>query len=710
MTVDITGLADAGEAPLALVGGKARALGRLIQAGHKVPRGFVVGPDVDLDEADLVPWSEDLDVDAFAVRSSGAAEDGEEASLAGMYRSFLGVERRSLASAVIGVRESAPDGSSIPVLVQAMIDPVCAGVAFTADPVTGDRAKTIVTATRGLADALMSGSVAGDEWEVVSGRVEPIRQPEGVMSRRLVRRVAKVSADIAEEFGSPQDVEWAWDGQDLWVVQARPITSLPPDVDWTPPVPGIYHRSLRLGEWLPEPVTPLCESWLLTRMERQIHEYLRDLLGQVAPEPHHVVVNGWYFYSLNWLPAPGVALWRNLVSIVPRLPKNWRVAAGMFPQTIRFATSAFEDEWRNQILPEYRQATELAEERVDDLAPRESIALIDGLADLAGRYFGSIAVVAGSAYKWEAQLAQFWRRHLRDDLGVSHMVALQGFEQAEVTSQTPRLESLDWWRPASPPAYPPGDVERLRKQREETERRAIALLESSPRRLSRYLEYLEGAQRLMPIREEQISQLSLAWPVMRRSVLRIGESLVASNVIESKEDVFFLTRTEAVALLDDACDMRDEVAARRRERDAASRLVPPLFVGRIPLIVRYLFGMSSKIQGAEPSQSALVHGTPASAGRATGPVRVIRDASQFEKFEEGEILVAPLTAPAWTDLFSRAAAVVTDVGSALAHASIIAREYGIPAVVGCGDATSRLRDGQIVTVDGSTGNVEPGTG
>ena len=75
--------------------------------------------------------------------------------------------------------------------------------------------------------------------------------------------------------------------------------------------------------------------------------------------------------------------------------------------------------------------------------------------------------------------------------------------------------------------------------------------------------------------------------------------------------------------------------------------------------------------------------------------------------QEGEILVAPLTAPAWTPLFRKAAAVVTDVGSPAAHASIIAREFGIPAVVGCGDATTRLRTGMRVTVDGATGNVEP---
>jgi pyruvate,water dikinase len=111
--------------------------------------------------------------------------------------------------------------------------------------------------------------------------------------------------------------------------------------------------------------------------------------------------------------------------------------------------------------------------------------------------------------------------------------------------------------------------------------------------------------------------------------------------------------------------------------------------------------------GAVRSDTALVSGVPAASGRASGLVRVIRGPDEFDALEPGEILVAPLTAPAWTPLFRRAAAVVTDVGSAAAHASIIAREYGIPAVVGCGDATSRLRTGMRVTVDGSTGNVEP---
>jgi pyruvate,water dikinase len=117
--------------------------------------------------------------------------------------------------------------------------------------------------------------------------------------------------------------------------------------------------------------------------------------------------------------------------------------------------------------------------------------------------------------------------------------------------------------------------------------------------------------------------------------------------------------------------------------------------------------MFPTLVGARPSDTALVSGSPASPGRATGAGRVVRGPDDFGSLLEGEVLVAPLTAPAWTPLFHRAVAVVTDVGSAAAHASIIAREYGLPAVVGCGDATVRLRTGMIVTVDGTTGNVEP---
>jgi pyruvate,water dikinase len=98
-------------------------------------------------------------------------------------------------------------------------------------------------------------------------------------------------------------------------------------------------------------------------------------------------------------------------------------------------------------------------------------------------------------------------------------------------------------------------------------------------------------------------------------------------------------------------------------------------------------------------------GIPASAGRAVGPVRIVRDVADFDRVETGDILVASMTTPAWTPLFGRVAGVVTDNGGVGAHASIVAREYGVPAVVGLGDATLRLRDGDVVEVDGGAGSV-----
>ena len=112
-----------------------------------------------------------------------------------------------------------------------------------------------------------------------------------------------------------------------------------------------------------------------------------------------------------------------------------------------------------------------------------------------------------------------------------------------------------------------------------------------------------------------------------------------------------------------------------------------------------------RLEGSLSAGNGLA-GVPASPGRASGPACVIRTPEEFDHLQSGEVLIAPATTPAWTPLFARAAAVVTDTGSPLAHASLAAREYGIPAVAGTSNATARLRDGQVVMVDGTTGWVE----
>jgi pyruvate,water dikinase len=722
---EVRRLRDLRLADAAQVGGKAARLGELIAGGAQVPDGMALtvaaaGMRSDERGAVLRAGLADLGSGPFAVRSSGVSEDGAERSFAGMYESVLDVPadevpaaaERVLASANAAraaAYGSAADGQ-MAVIVQRMVPAMAAGVALTADPISGNRATTVITATRGLGERLVSGTTAGDEWAVTGDVATARRQPERAIDRAQAMQVANAARRIAAAIGVPQDIEWALDADgELWILQARPMTALPPEVSWEPPAPGAYTRNLRFGEWISEPVTPLFESWLLSAMEERTHAFYLAEIGQRVPRPYHVIVNGWYFYTLNW--ATPTAFARNLPNMLWHLIRSPRKLAGINPSTVRHAVPILERTWRTEVQPRYRAAVEDAERRVDAVPVTDLSALVDGLADLAGEYFGWVTALAGAAYKLEINLARFYRRHLASALGGSHLPLLTGFE-APVEPARHAVSSLDWWQA---PVPSPGSAIRsaaehpaLVESRHAAEEAAFAALASSPRRLRAFRELLADAQHLVPLREAQVGELTLPWPVMRRAVLRIGEALVDRGVITETDDVFFLRRDEVLTALDGRGSASPgEVAVRRSTREEGARLVPPLTVGRLNPLLKKLFEGMPQVLGAVRSETAIVSGTPASPGRASGSVRVVHGPEQFDEFQAGEILVAPLTAPAWTPLFTRAAGVVTDVGSAAAHASIIAREYGIPAIVGCGDATARLRSGMRVTVDGTAGNVEP---
>lgn len=717
-------LRDLSMADAAEVGGKAASLGELIAAGVRVPDGVVLtvgASDMTADDRRslLRASAGDLGMGPFAVRSSGIAEDGAERSYAGIYESVLDVPAADLPSAVdhclasaraarVTEYESVGDGQ-LAVIVQQMVTPAAAGVVLTADPINGDRRSCVVTAVRGTGDRLVSGAALGDEWVVRDDVATPRRRPEHAIDRRQAVQLAHEAPRIAAARGTPQDIEWAIDAErTLWILQARPMTALPPDVSWDSPARGAYNRAYRFGEWISEPVTPLFDSWLLTAMEERLHLLLKEWIGQRAPRPYHVVVNGWYFYSINWLSPAALA--RSLPSIFWHLVRSPRRVAGVFPPTARHSVPIFERDWRGDLQPRYRAAVAAAESRVETLPVTELPVLIDELAGLAGDYFASIAALTGSAYKMEMNLVKFYRRHLSRSLGGSHLPLLAGFEPPTDPDRH-AVASLDWWHELLPhataAASPAQDHIRLVAAREAAEAATFQHLASSPRRLRAFRRLLAETQHLVPLREEQVRELTIAWPVMRRALLRIGETLAARGVVAEPDDIFFLTRPEALTTLGGGrpADTVD-VAGRRSNREEQARLVPPLFVGRVNRMLRQWWDKYPRLVGAVRSDRALVSGTPASPGHASGPVRVIRGPQEFDELRPGEILVAPLTAPAWTPLFTRAAAVVTDVGSPASHASIIAREYGIPAVVGCGDATARLRTGMRVTVDGNTGNVE----
>jgi rifampicin phosphotransferase len=213
------------------------------------------------------------------------------------------------------------------------------------------------------------------------------------------------------------------------------------------------------------------------------------------------------------------------------------------------------------------------------------------------------------------------------------------------------------------------------------------------------LSLITQARLVSALREDTHYAMTLPMPILRRALLELGRRLAEAGILESAEDVFHL-RFDELESIDGVwpptANIAEELrkAARRRadRRLELERAGTPLM--DLP-----------SLTGPQPGEDVLVVGTPGSPGVAEGPVRIVRDPAAFGSLRPGEVLVAPYTNPSWTPLFTRAAAVVVDTGAAMSHAAIVAREYGVPAVMGTGDGTRRLSDGQWVRVDGDRGQV-----
>jgi phosphohistidine swiveling domain-containing protein len=716
------------------VGSKALNLARLAAAGLPVPGGFVVTPgalsDSDVAGPAIAAEVARLGADRYAVRSSAAAEDLPDASYAGMYESVLNVAPGDVAGAVQRVWESGTAGrvtayqqglagtahpgqaTPVAVLVQVMVEAQAAGVAFTADPITGDTGEVLITAVRGLGERLVGGEAVGDEWVVRAGQARCRRSAEDAIDEGQAREVAELARRAESHFGAPQDLEWAIAGDRVFLLQARPMTALPEPVTWIPPASGWWLRNFRLGEWLPEPVTPLFADWLLPVLERGAARAMRAESG-LPMRPAGAVLNGWYFTTpppqVDGAPALQVLRHPRTVLAAPRV-----VLLLLHPERMPGELARMTRHWREELLPRYREIVATAQVAGAAVPPAELAGLIERIGEVAGEYSWSVATLAGSQWKIEAALTRFCRAHV-PGLGQGPQILVSGLAGTEPDLPPHALHSIDWYWPTAGEIGTPGpgaDVlgrhRELAARRESAESACRAALAGRPRRQRRFGRLLAIAQTYAVVREQQTRQFSLGWPVLRACVLRLGAELVRRGAISQDADVFFLTRAELESALSDAPPPSPEAVRDRRERwERQRRLIAPLQLGKAPAIGRRVYekAIETARTGAKPPDGALM-GDPASPGRATGQVRVILDPGDFASFQQGEILVARATAPAWTPLFAKAAAVVTDGGTLAAHASLVAREYGIPAVVATGDSTTRLRDGQVVTVDGGAGLVE----
>ncbi len=214
-----------------------------------------------------------------------------------------------------------------------------------------------------------------------------------------------------------------------------------------------------------------------------------------------------------------------------------------------------------------------------------------------------------------------------------------------------------------------------------------------------------------PTREQAIFHMGAAWSLLRPMALELGRRLVESGTLAGADDVFYLTSDElqgaviASANGQTMPELKDRATAQRRLRVQRKRLQQPAAIPEENQLPWVGTGKGFDTIKINAGNTPVVSGFAVSSGRVTGIASLIMSPEEFDKMQPDTILVCPLTTPAWTQLFPYATGLVTDIGSITAHGSIVAREYGIPAVLGTGNGTRLIRHGQRITVDGDNGTV-----
>ena len=785
----------------------------------------------------------------LAVRSSATAEDSATASFAGIHRSFLNIiGEDALADAIRGCYASLWTPTAVAyrrkmglsdrdvggaLVIQKLIQSLYSGVAFSADPVTGRRDRVVINAAFGLGEAIVSGSVEADEYHVHIDHTGPIKlvggriglkhhavrpsidggtvtedlgfaeRSEPVLAKSQLEELTRVVRRIQDTLGEsiqPQDVEWCYDGWNLVVTQARPITALPeatfPQLAGQPTIwsnanlkdasPGVQSP---LGWWFNSLTVEVLLRQIFWRAGYEFPEGLTWSRLHNGRIYMNLSALQWAAYdAFGWRPAetnralgghqpeilvpPPAPLWTNagrkrfqrLTKMGFVLRNASRKAEKSFKAVWdwceEFEKHPFSDRYheldylkrlwsvekqRREFLPETMihnvgglwsaRLTELLEKRFPGRGQALTSALLAGSEGITSAEQGlRLVAIARTALAEEKALAWFrsepflpaeFRTALR---GTGTLKGLEQFLKEfghrgvyEMEIANPRwsedptfvLETVRGHVTHGLPSEEPLAAAKAKRQAAEAE--VAGALRFSPL----YTFLLGKAREAMRLREGAKSALVRLIRPARMAALAIGRRLTNKGVLQRQEEVFLLTGDEVSSLLAAQWDgqglrsiLEHRSAARERLQNEPApdvvmgdRAMVNLRADLEPAGMQRIMPGQTPGRRTGPDETGALLGVAVSSGQAGGPARLIRHPSEGAALQRGEVLVAPSTDPAWTPLFLRASAVVMEVGGYLSHGAIVAREYGIPAVVNVAGAMEYFQDGQILQVDGDNGKV-----
>ncbi|MCL1463292.1 glycerol-3-phosphate acyltransferase [Argonema galeatum] len=752
------------------VGQKAATLSQLKRWGYPVPDGWVLPPGDD--PTPLIESLQPSPASPLVVRSSAIGEDSEYASAAGQYETILNVTSRDgLQQAILRCQASYDRSSAVEyrqqrhlpeaamaVLIQKQVFGAFSGVAFSRDPMLGYGDAVAIEALPGAASRIVSGKVTPEQYRVIVRNAALVAEEQrgrgaeeqsvvsvegnGDVPLTLIRQVAVLARDLEARYhGIPQDIEWSYDGETLWLLQSRPITTLWPI--WTRKIaaeviPGLIrpltwsiNRPLTCGVW-GEIFTLVLgkRSHGLDFNETATLHYSRayfnaSLLGQIflrmglPPESLEFLTLGAKFSkppvrsTLQNLPGL-LRLWRRELRLEKDFQRDYRRhfapgLADMNPSATSLNSPQTILERINFILGLLKRATyysilaplslalrqgifkvkdeELDAGKTPELASLRSLQQLAAAArhllpqperinpleaqKIAPNIFATLAEIADG----QSILQQFDR--FLDIYGYLSDVGTDIAVPTWKEDPSPVRELFAQFVLNLPPEYvPPG----------KTSKKA----QSVQRRLD-----LKG--RVTEVYSKLLAEL-------RWSFVAIEQIWLDSVVLRERGDIFFLEYSEIEQIITqndrDLLERLPQLIAERRSQLEEHR--------QLDTVPRVIYGNAasptSNIDDRFPSH--LWQGIGASPGLAEGRVKVLRNLQAVGEIDRTTILVVPYTDSGWAPLLARAGGIIAEVGGRLSHGAIVAREYGIPAVMDIHDATRLLRDGQRVRIDGSRGTVE----
>jgi pyruvate,water dikinase len=697
---------------------------------------------------------------SYAVRSSGQLEDLGSLSFAGQYATVLQVPRAGLAAAISTCVASAESPAAaaylhhhgltaggMAVIVQQMLAAEFSGVAFTVNPLTGADTELTIEYIPGLGEALVSGQAtphsARWDWHDQRWLVEP--------EFPWLNQLADLCSRAQRVFGYPLDLEWAYADGQVWLLQARPVTTITHtglhDV-WT-------TANFRDGGVSAEVCTPYMWSLYEYVWNQAFRDFLvtSHLIKRDDSRQLMALFYGRPYWNLDvakdaMAQTPGYVERRfdEEFGIAPAYEGDGRTT-GLSPLTLsRLAPIVLA---QSRLLKK-REATvaQLVAELRDRIAgwladlPARSAASLETL----GQAFIAVTRVdylhCQSSYFWQIFLNTIHQSLLRDTLSrhtdtagyleliggldnVSHLrpyadlwrISRQqrqtaGDPSADLAEHVARFgyhsdKELDvsypdyWEQPALvadqlakiidlDDSHDPNVVQA--RQHAAYDARLASLRQAmSPSRFARLTRRVERMRRLLWWREELRDVSTAMYDVIRRYSLALGDRLAAAGVLVSADDIWFLKVTDLWDYLErrrSGAQLRDAVVKWRRYYESYRHFTSENEIG--PAL--------RPIKAAED-----LVGIGCSVGQVTGRARVIAGLADIGRLEPGDILVTRFTDTGWTSKFALMSAVVTEYGGMLCHCAVVAREFGIPAVVGVKQVLTRIHDGDIITVDGGSG-------